>query len=123
MDIISKFLAAMLLLNVTSYQEQTVRASWYDCVKANQCSKRKITASGEKFNPNDLTAAHKTLPFGTRVLVEYKGKYVLVRINDRGPHIKGRSLDLSRQAAQNIGCSGVCKVKIYILKVDKKKGL
>lgn len=121
MDVIGKVLAALLLTNVASYQEQNVRASWYDCVKASQCSKHKITASGEKFNPNDLTAAHKTLPFGTRVLIFYKDKYVLVRINDRGPHVRGRSLDLSRRAAQTIGCEGVCRVKIYILRLDKKK--
>ena len=121
MDVIGKVLAALLLTNVASYQEQTVKVSWYDCVKAHQCSRHKITASGEKFNPNDLTAAHRTLPFGTKVLIMYKDKYVLVRINDRGPHVKGRSLDLSRAAARRIGCSGVCRVKIYILHLDKKK--
>lgn len=121
MDVIGKVLAALLLTNVASYQEQTVRASWYDCAKARECSKHKITASGERFNPNDFTAAHRSLPFGTKVLVMYNDKYVLVRINDRGPFIRGRSLDLSRRAARQIGCSGVCRVKIYILHVDKKK--
>lgn len=123
MDVIGKVLAALLLTNVASYQEQTVKTSWYDCARPKQCSKNKITASGEKFNPNDLTAAHRTLPFGTRVLVMYKDKYVLVRINDRGPHVRGRSLDLSKRAAQTIGCKGVCRVKIYILRIDKHKGL
>ncbi len=56
------------------------------------------TASGERFNPNAMTAAHKTLPFGTRVKVTNpaNGKSVIVRINDRGPYISGRCLDLSR---------------------------
>ena len=92
-----------------------VRASWYDCVKPGECSKSKITANGERFNPNALTAAHKSIPFGTRVLVTHKGKSVIVRINDRGPFIKGRTLDLSRAAARKIGCHGVCVVTMKIL--------
>ena len=91
-------------------------ASWYDCKKAGECSRHKITASGEKFNPNALTAAHKTLPFGTKVRVTYKGKSVIVRINDRGPFIRGRTIDLSRAAARKIGCAGVCKVKIEVIR-------
>lgn len=90
-------------------------ASWYDCVKPGECSRHKITASGERFNPNALTAAHKTLPFGTRVKVTYKGRSVVVRINDRGPFIRGRSLDLSRAAARKIGCAGVCRVSMVVL--------
>lgn len=63
------------------------------------------TASGETFNPQQLTAAHKTLPFGTKVLVTNprSGKSVTVRINDRGPYAHGRSIDLSRAAAEQIG--------------------
>ena len=63
------------------------------------------TASGERFNPAQLTAAHKTLPFGTMVLVTNprNGKSVTVRINDRGPYAHGRSIDLSRAAAEEIG--------------------
>lgn len=91
-------------------------ASWYDCVKPGECSKHKITASGEKFNPDALTAAHKTLPFGTKVRVTYKGRSVVVRINDRGPFIKGRHIDLSRAAARKIGCAGVCKVKMEVIR-------
>lgn len=91
-------------------------ASWYDCKQPGECSKSKITASGEKFNPNALTAAHKTLPFGTKVKVTHKGKSVIVRINDRGPFIKGRDIDLSREAARRIGCHGVCKVTITVVK-------
>lgn len=90
-------------------------ASWYDCAKPGECSRSKRTANGEKFNPNALTAAHRTLPFGTKVRVTYKGKSVIVRINDRGPFVKGRVIDLSRAAARKIGCHGVCKVKIQVI--------
>ena len=76
----------------------------------------RTTASGERFNQWALTAAHKTLPFGTRVLVTRGKKSVIVRINDRGPFIKGRTIDLSKAAAQKIGCSGVCKVTLKVLK-------
>ena len=90
-------------------------ASWYDCAKPGECSRHKITASGERFNPHALTAAHKTLPFGTRVRVTHKGRSVVVRINDRGPFIRGRSLDLSRAAARAIGCAGVCRVSMVVV--------
>ena len=65
----------------------------------------RLTANGEKFNMHELTAAHKTLPFGTRVLVHNPrtGKEVVVRINDRGPFIKGRVIDLSKAAAKALG--------------------
>lgn len=101
--------------NIPSADAARVVASWYDCAKPGECSKSKITASGERFNPNALTAAHRTLPFGTKVKVTYKGKSVIVRINDRGPFIRGRSIDLSRAAARKIGCAGVCVVTIKVL--------
>lgn len=91
-------------------------ASWYDCMTPGQCSKSKKTANGEHFNPNALTAAHKTLPFGTKVRITYKGRSVVVRINDRGPFVKGRHIDLSRAAARKIGCPGVCNVKMAVIK-------
>ena len=72
------------------------------------------TASGEVFDMNELTAAHKTLPFGTRVRVRHAstGKEVTVRINDRGPHVPGRIIDLSQAAASSLGIvqSGVGRV-------------
>lgn len=63
------------------------------------------TASGERMDPHALTAAHRTLPFGTKVEVvnQSNGKSVIVRINDRGPFIKGRVLDLSKRAARELG--------------------
>jgi rare lipoprotein A len=62
------------------------------------------TASGERFDPNKLTAAHKTLPFGTKVKVKNRsnGKTVTVRINDRGPYITGRCIDLTPKAFKTI---------------------
>src|SRR6266705_5679035 len=61
------------------------------------------TASGERFNNRALTCAHRTLPFGTKVKVEYRGKRVDCRVNDRGPYIAGRILDISLQSAHDLG--------------------
>jgi len=76
-------------------------------------------ASGGRFNPNAMTAAHKTLPFGTRVRVTHlgNGRSVEVKINDRGPYIAGRIIDLSKAAAGVIGMTaqGVARVAVEIL--------
>ncbi|MFG1402216.1 septal ring lytic transglycosylase RlpA family protein [Xanthobacter sediminis] len=66
------------------------------------------TASGERFNPGEMTAAHRSLPFGTKVRVTNlrNGKSVVVRINDRGPYIRGRIIDVSRAAASHLGFTG-----------------
>lgn len=79
------------------------------------------TASGRKFNNNDLTAAHKTLPFGTMLKVtnEANNKFVIVEVTDRGPFVKGREIDLSKRAFMSIASnkkSGVVYVTIEILK-------
>lgn len=80
----------------------------------------KATANGEVFNMNDLTAAHKTLPFNTVVRVENmdNGKSVVVRINDRGPYIGDRIIDLSRKSAREIDMedSGTANVQIYLVR-------
>jgi rare lipoprotein A len=80
------------------------------------------TASGEAYDPNELTAASKTLPLGSTVEVTNpsNGRSVRVRINDRGPYVKGRSIDLSKRAAEEIGLTekGVGRVKIR--RVDSK---
>lgn len=79
----------------------------------------KPTASGEKYDQNDLTCAHKTLPFGTQLKVTLlkTGKSVIVRVNDRGPYIKGRTLDISVKAAKEIGLTqqGVGEAQIEII--------
>lgn len=83
----------------------------------------KKTASGERYDPNKLTAAHKTLPIGTIVKVTNLGnnKQVVVKINDRGPYVRGRIIDLSYSAARQLGMlkDGVTKVKIEV--VSKKE--
>ena len=75
------------------------------------------TASGERMNPGALTAAHRTLPFGTRVSVVNlrNGKQVVVRISDRGPFIRGRIVDLTPAGARAIGFSGLAPVKLTVL--------
>lgn len=72
-----------------------------------------LTANGERYNQHALTAAHKTLPFGTRLKVCFK-RCAVVRVNDRGPYIHGRSIDLSKGAADAIGLTGtgVGQVKV-----------
>jgi rare lipoprotein A (peptidoglycan hydrolase) len=74
------------------------------------------TASGEPYDPDDMTAASKTYPIGSKVEVTNpkNGKSVIVRINDRGPHVRGRSLDLSKAAAEELGITdkGVAHLKI-----------
>ena len=77
------------------------------------------TASGEKFDTNDLTAAHPTLPFGTRLRVTNvaTGRSVTVRVNDRGPYVPGRVVDVSHSAANALGMvqSGIAKVKLDVI--------
>jgi len=78
----------------------------------------KRTASGERYDSDILTAAHRTLPLGTEVKATNlgNGKSVMVRINDRGPHVQGRIIDLSSSAAAALGLSGgVARVKIEVL--------
>jgi peptidoglycan lytic transglycosylase len=64
------------------------------------------TASGQRFNQNAMTAAHRSLPFGTKLKVTHGGRSVVVTINDRGPFIRGRVLDLSTAAARAVGLTG-----------------
>ena len=91
------------------------QASWYGSK-----FQGRPTASGEPFDMNALTAAHRTLPFGTRIRVinEANGKSVIVRVNDRGPFSGHRIIDLSRKAAESIGlrARGVGPVKLQVLK-------
>src|SRR5690606_6814118 len=77
------------------------------------------TANGEKYNKNAYTAAHPSLPFGTVVLVENlkNGKSIVLRINDRGPFIKGRIIDVSKEAARKLDFirDGLTKVRVYVI--------
>ena len=75
------------------------------------------TASGQRFNQNAMTAAHRSLPFGTKLRVTHRGQSVIVTVNDRGPFIKGRVLDLSTGAARAIGLTsaGVGRVTAEVV--------
>jgi rare lipoprotein A len=99
---------------VAKYKERGT-ASYY----AKRFHNRK-TASGERFNNRAMTAAHRTLPFGTEVIVKNinNGKSVNVRINDRGPFVKGRVIDLTRAAFSQIASldNGIAKVEIRIVR-------
>ena len=85
-------------------------ASWYGNESGNR------TANGERFNPNGLTAAHRHLPFGTKVKVTNlkNHKSIIVRINDRGPFVRGRIIDLSKHAAKMIGMGGTQMVSLEL---------
>jgi len=104
------FFVMMLLISSPVYAGYNIKkdvvASWYG-----EEFHGRLTANGEVFNQNDFTAAHRSFPFGTELIVTYNDKSVRVRINDRGPYKKGRKLDLSKAAADALGC-GVCVVTI-----------
>ena len=80
------------------------------------------TANGEYARASGLTAAHKTLPFGTRVRVTNtrNGRSVVVRINDRGPYIRGRVIDLTPAGAHAIGCAGLAPVTLTVVSGSTK---
>ncbi len=85
--------------------------SWY----GNEFHGR-TTANGEIYNQYGFTGASRTLPFNTFLLITYKGRMVVLRINDRGPYVPGRILDLSKKGAEILGFSGIANVKIEIVK-------
>jgi rare lipoprotein A len=103
--------AVFLLVSATAQAGIVGMASYY--------KSGKVTANGERFNPHGLTAAHRKLRFGTKVRVTNmrNGRSVVVRINDRGPFIRGRVIDLSLGAAKVIGLnkSGVAKISYTVL--------
>lgn len=103
--------AGVLALSVTAFADDAdakpATASYYGPGFAGN-----LTASGEVFDPSAMTAAHKTLPFGTQLEVCYNG-CTTVTINDRGPYIPGREFDLSAGAAQAIGLGGVGTIQVY----------
>jgi rare lipoprotein A (peptidoglycan hydrolase) len=91
---------------------QLMTASYYDYAHAGN-----PTANGDIFDPMMFTAAHKTMPFGTRLLVSHGGRSAEVVVNDRGPFVDGRDLDLSLAAAETIGLTGpgVAPVEVTVL--------
>lgn len=104
----------------SSHQEERGQASYYSDRLAGRS-----TASGEPYNPKELTAAHKTLPFGAivRVYRPKNNRAVEVRINDRGPHTRGRIVDLSRRGAEEIGlvADGVDDVVLTVVSLPPPK--
>jgi rare lipoprotein A len=104
--------AISLAVTQAAAKEGCGSASWYALTSK--------TASGERMNPSLMTAAHRTLPFGTKVKVtnQTNGRAVVVRINDRGPFIKGRVIDLSKAAAQEIGMLKAGHAKICYIDAD-----
>lgn len=114
------FLLLLIMLCFPLLASEEGLASWY----GGKFNGRK-TASGEIFDTNKFTAAHKTLPFGTvvKVINLENNKSTIIRINDRGPFIKGRIIDLSRAAAAEIGMlgTGVARVRIEIIKSEPRE--
>jgi rare lipoprotein A len=106
-------LLTLTMLGAPAHGRRLAIASWYG-----PGFHGRRTASGEVFDQNALTAAHKSLPFGTRVRITHPvtKRTVLVRINDRGPYIRGREFDLSKGAAEAIGLRqhGVGPVEIHV---------
>lgn len=92
-------LLTLLLAHASSTDAETTTASWYGSENAGSPT----ACSGTPYDPNALTAAHKSLPCGTRLLVKHEGRGVVVTVDDRGPFVAGRELDLSLGAAQAIG--------------------
>jgi rare lipoprotein A len=96
-------------ISQTPAMAQCGTASWYH--------EGAVTANGERYRPDGISAAHKSLPFGARVKVTHQrtGRSVVVRINDRGPFIRGRIIDLSRGAKRVLGMGGLAPVCLTVL--------
>ena len=111
-NIVAAAVAAMVIVAQPVTANNVGMASYYKSGKR--------TANGERFNPNGLTAAHRSLPFGTKLKVTNPrtGRSVVVRVNDRGPFIRGRVIDLSLGAARVIGltASGVGRISYTIIR-------
>ncbi|MDD3374713.1 MAG: septal ring lytic transglycosylase RlpA family protein [Candidatus Omnitrophica bacterium] len=107
--------ASLICLFCTTHRSRVGIASWYGKVS------RKKTANGERYDRDAYTAAHRTLAFGTLVKVKNltNGKFIVVRVNDRGPYVRGRIIDLSYAAAKKIDIikKGITKVHLEIFKL------
>ncbi|MFM8912869.1 MAG: septal ring lytic transglycosylase RlpA family protein [Flammeovirgaceae bacterium] len=115
------FAACMVITSVGIAQVQTGKASYYaDKFEGSP------TASGEKYRGSKMTAAHKTLPFGTKIKVTNlaNNESVILEVNDRGPFVEGRILDVSKAAAEKLGFfnQGIADIKIEIVNAGDGKG-
>lgn len=119
MEIRKGLLLASLALTITAFGPAAFAGEVKQTGIASYYWQGRGTASGERFNPNALTAAHRSLPFGTKVRVTNlkNGRTVVVRINDRGPFVRGRVIDVSKAAAGELGFhgSGVTKVALSVV--------
>jgi rare lipoprotein A len=119
-ELIGPVIQAARVLAISSRNTQRGVASWY----GGRWIGRK-TANGERYHQDDLTAAHRTLPFGTYVRVTNlrNNKSTVVRINNRGPYIKGRIIDVSKRAAASLGLinSGIARVQVEVLPTEAAK--
>ena len=106
--------AAALFVGTTAYSEAQTQSGIASVYTTKTGVK---TASGRRLNDGAMTAAHKTLPFGTKVKVTNKrnGRSVVVRINDRGPFVRGRIIDLTPAGASALGFSGLAPVNVAVL--------
>lgn len=104
---------AVLLYSAKMVAADQMVASWYG-----PGFEGATTASGEPFDATDYTAAHKTLPFGTKLTVTLEGRSVVVRVNDRGPFVTGRDLDLSQAAAEQIGLIELGEATVSVATAD-----
>lgn len=106
-------LAICLLVGYAPLKAETMTISWYG-----KQHHGKRTASGQKFDMNKMTVAHRTLPFGTRVRIHFKNKSATATVTDRGPFKKGRQMDVSYAVAKQLGVLnvGIFKGKVYVLK-------
>lgn len=110
LTVIAVACAAVLILFNSSARAETCQASHYG-IGDGYAGRR--TASGERMNPRAMTAAHRSLPFGTRVRVTAQnGRSIVVRINDRGPFIKGRCIDMSYGAFRAMAPGGTARVSL-----------
>jgi rare lipoprotein A len=114
LPIMNRTITAILAVFMLAAPAQALTSGWASFYKSGR-----LTANGEHFKPMGLTAAHRKLPFGTMLKVTNlrTGKSVIVRVNDRGPFIRGRILDLSLGAAKVIGLnrSGVAKISYVVM--------
>jgi rare lipoprotein A (peptidoglycan hydrolase) len=111
--------AAFVAAHAKEAKAEPLVSSWYGSELEGS-----PTASGEPYSPDGRTAAHRSLPLGTGLLVSYGGRQTVVRVNDRGPHVGGRDLDLSRAAAQDIGliAAGADAVDVRVLDGSNNPG-
>ncbi len=117
--LVAGMIAAFAAAHAKEAEAEPLVSSWYGSELEGS-----PTASGEPFRPDGRTAAHRSLPLGTELLVSYGGRQTVVRVNDRGPHVGGRDLDLSRGAAQDIGLTvaGADAVDVQVLDDSGDRG-